>query len=112
MCDLVYKETSEYFRINIKIVIINLNQKLDYYILCLQNIFTKNIQLKISITRTPDNSNSRRYLELKLNPRALILLHNLPWITRTFVNSNYCFIPLDVRVKGSELYLHPPLLDE
>ena len=42
----------------------------------------------IPITRTPDNSNSRQ-LELKLNPLALILLHNLPRITRTFVNSNH-----------------------
>ena len=42
----------------------------------------------IPITRTPNNSNSR-YLELKLNPLALILLHNLPRITRTFVNSNH-----------------------
>ena len=42
----------------------------------------------IPVTRTPDNSNSP-YLELKLNPLALILLHNLPPITRTFVNSNH-----------------------
>ena len=42
----------------------------------------------IPATRTPDNSNSP-YLELKLNPLALILLHNLPPITRTFVNSNH-----------------------
>ena len=56
----------------------------------------KSRQLEPRITRT---------LELKLNPLALILLHNLPPITRTFVNSNYFFIPLDVRVKVSLLYL-------
>ena len=42
----------------------------------------------IPVTRTPENSNSP-YLELKLNPLALILLHNLPPITRTFINSNH-----------------------
>ena len=42
----------------------------------------------IPVTRTPDNSNSP-YLELKLYPLALILLHNLPPITRTFVSSNH-----------------------
>ena len=42
----------------------------------------------ISITQTLDNSYSC-YLEQKPNPLALIFLHNLPQITRTFVNSNF-----------------------
>ena len=41
------------------------------------------------------NSTSRYH---KLNPLALILLHNLPPITRTFVNSNYLFLsPLTLK---------------
>ena len=56
------------------------------------NLTTTTVTLErysiIPVTRIPDNSNSP-YLELKLNPLALILLHNLPPITRTFVNSNH-----------------------